>query len=106
MTYVMVDIESDGPIPGDYSMVCFGAVIVEPELRRTFYGKLKPISDKWIPEALKVSGFSREDVLGFDEPVDVMQRFETWLKDSISARPGTRTTRWTTPSETRKHSCT
>jgi len=27
MPYVMVDIESDGPIPGDYSMVCFGAVI-------------------------------------------------------------------------------
>src|SRR5262245_29323335 len=25
MPYVMVDIESDGPIPGDYSMVCFGA---------------------------------------------------------------------------------
>ena len=31
MPYVMVDIESDGPIPGDYSMICFGAVIVEPE---------------------------------------------------------------------------
>jgi len=31
MPYVMVDIESDGPIPGDYSMVCFGAVIVEPK---------------------------------------------------------------------------
>lgn len=30
MSYVMVDIEADGPIPGDYSMVCFGAVIVEP----------------------------------------------------------------------------
>lgn len=28
MTYVMVDIEADGPIPGDYSMVCFGAVLV------------------------------------------------------------------------------
>lgn len=25
----MVDIESDGPIPGDYSMICFGAVIVD-----------------------------------------------------------------------------
>ena len=24
----MVDIEADGPIPGDYSMVCFGAIIV------------------------------------------------------------------------------
>jgi hypothetical protein len=23
MSYIMVDIESDGPIPGDYSMVCF-----------------------------------------------------------------------------------
>ena len=32
MNYVMVDIESDGPIPGDYSMFCFGAVLVEPSL--------------------------------------------------------------------------
>ena len=45
MSCIMIDIESDGPIPGDYSMVCFGAIIVEPELKRTFYGKLKPISD-------------------------------------------------------------
>jgi len=50
--YVMVDIEADGPIPGDYSMVCFGAVIVEPALDQTFYGKLKPISEQFIPEAL------------------------------------------------------
>ena len=28
MTYIMVDVEADGPIPGDYSMVCFGAVVV------------------------------------------------------------------------------
>jgi hypothetical protein len=37
MSYVMVDVEADGPIPGDYSMVCFGAVVVEPSLSRTFY---------------------------------------------------------------------
>ncbi len=37
----MVDIEADGPIPGDYSMVCFGAIIVEPQLNRTFYGQLR-----------------------------------------------------------------
>jgi hypothetical protein len=48
----MVDIESDGPIPGDYSMVCFGAIVVEPSLGRTFYGKPEPISEQWIPEAL------------------------------------------------------
>jgi hypothetical protein len=37
MTYIMVDIEADGPIPSDYSMVCFGAIVVEPSLDRTFY---------------------------------------------------------------------
>ena len=66
MSYVMVDVESDGPIPGDYSMICFGAIVVEPSLERTFYGKLKPVSEKWISEALAVSGFTREETLGFD----------------------------------------
>jgi hypothetical protein len=28
----MVDVEADGPIRGDYSMVCFGAIVVEPSL--------------------------------------------------------------------------
>ncbi|MGZ8559156.1 MAG: hypothetical protein ACXWWC_12515 [Chitinophagaceae bacterium] len=60
MAYIMVDIESDGPIPGDYSMISFGAVLVDELLDKTFYGKLKPISDKFIPEALAVSGHSRK----------------------------------------------
>ena len=68
MTYIMVDVEADGPIPGDYSMVCFGAIVVEPSLDRTFYGRLKPISDKWIPEALQVSGFTREETLAVRRP--------------------------------------
>ena len=50
MPYVMVDIEADGPIPGDYSMISFGAVIVQPGLERTFYGRLKPISDRYFAE--------------------------------------------------------
>ncbi len=87
MTYIMVDIESDGPIPGDYSMVCFGAVVVEDALNRTFYGRLKPISDKWIPDALAVSGFTREETLGFDEPAQVMERFAGWLKENSKGRP-------------------
>lgn len=80
MSYIMVDIESDGPIPGDYSMVCFGAVVVEPGLERTFYGQLRPISEKFIPEALAVSGFTREQTLQFPEPVVVMQNFADWLR--------------------------
>jgi hypothetical protein len=79
MPYVMVDIEADGPIPGDYSMVCFGAVIVEPELNRTFYGQLKPVSDRFVPEALAVSGFTRDQTLAFDDPAEVMGRFREWI---------------------------
>ena len=76
----MVDVEADGPIPGDYSMVCFGAVVVEPSLDRTFYGRLRPVSEKWIPEALEVSGFSREESLAFPDPGKTMEEFEAWLK--------------------------
>lgn len=83
----MVDIESDGPIPGDYSMICFGAVVVEEGLTKTFYGQLKPISDKFIPEALAVSGFTREQTLAFDDPKSVMEKFAAWLKETVTDRP-------------------
>lgn len=86
MPYVMVDIESDGPIPGDFSMICFGAVIVEPGLERAFYGQLKPISDAFIPDALAVSGFSREQCLEFDDPKSVMEEFRNWLKSNCKGR--------------------
>ena len=87
MSYIMVDIEADGPIPGDYSMVCFGAIVVDPELSKTFYGKLKPISEKWEPEALKVSGFSREEILKFDNPTVVMESFDKWITENSKNRP-------------------
>ena len=79
--WVMVDVEADGPIPGDYSMVALGAIVVEPELSRVFYNKLKPISEKWISEALAVSGFTREQTLLFHEPYEVMVNFDHWLRD-------------------------
>jgi len=68
MSYVMVDVESDGPAPGLFSMVCFGAILVTPALDQTFYGQLAPISERWIPEALAISGFSREQHAGFRDP--------------------------------------
>ena len=79
MAYIMVDIEADGPIPSDYSMVSFAAVVVKPNLNQHFYAELKPISEYWIPEALAVSGYTREQTLLFDEPLLVMQRFSDWL---------------------------
>lgn len=83
----MVDIESDGPCPGMHSMVCFGAIIVENGLQRTFYAELKPVSDIYIPEALAISGFSREETLKFPDPRDAMQNFEIWLGQNINGRP-------------------
>lgn len=82
-----MDVESDGPIPGKYSMVCFGAVVVEPSLEKSFYGKVKPISQEWVSEALAVCGISREIHEGFDEPGATMERFATWLKENSDGRP-------------------
>ena len=44
MSYVIVDVESDGPIPAEFSMVSFGAVIFDELLNQTFYGRTRPIS--------------------------------------------------------------
>lgn len=75
----MVDIETDGPIPPDYSMISFGAVVVDNTLDKRFHGQLRPISEQWIPERLKISGFSRDETLKFDEPKQVMTDFNDWL---------------------------
>jgi DNA polymerase III epsilon subunit-like protein len=82
MTGIVVDVESDGQAPGLYSMVCFGAVIIEDPIVRTFYGTTAPISDQWEPQALAVSGFSREQHLAFDDPAVTMQRFADWLEEN------------------------
>jgi len=87
MAYIMIDIESDGPIPGDYSMISFGAILIDEQLDKTFYGRLKPISDKYIPEALAVSGHTREDTLSFDDPAQVMTEFKEWMERTCKDRP-------------------
>lgn len=87
MTYIMVDVEADGPIPGDYSLVSLGAIVVEPALDRTFYGQFRPISDQWIPEALSVSGHTREETETFGDPAKVMQKFADWIASVCRDRP-------------------
>ncbi len=87
MSVIVVDVESDGPIPGDYSMISFGAVVVDDVLDKTFYGQLKPISESYIEDALAVSGFSREETLGFNEPKVVMEEFKAWINTVSKSRP-------------------
>lgn len=87
MSYIIVDVEADGPIPHKYSMVSFGAVVLDHSMSRTYYGRVRPISEAWIPEALAVSGISREEHLAFEEPLTEMIRFRTWLTENSKGKP-------------------
>lgn len=88
MSLWSVDVESDGPCPGKHSMISFGMVRVDDNLDVAMGGRLKPISDIWIPEALAVSGFSREAVLEFDDPATVMQRAADFIAaNNVGDRP-------------------
>ncbi len=87
MPYFMVDVEADGPIPGDYSMISLGAVIVEPSLGRTFYATFRPISDRSVPESLAVAGFTREQTLQFDDPRASTEKFRDWVLANAKGRP-------------------
>ena len=79
MSYIVVDVEADGPCPGEYSMIILGAVLAQdPSI--SFYAKLHPISKQWKQEALAVSGFTRTDTMSFDDPWKVMEDFEKWIQ--------------------------
>ena len=75
--FVAFDVEADGPCPGLYSMVSLGLVdILDPA--RHFYAEIRPVADLWVPDALKVCGFSREQTLAFEEAGSAMKRLEKW----------------------------
>lgn len=77
--YIMVDVEADGPCPGLNSMVQIGAVLVDRSLRETFYGELRPISNVYEKEALKVIGITREQSEAYPDPTLTMQQMSDWL---------------------------
>jgi DNA polymerase III epsilon subunit-like protein len=87
MSMIVVDVEADGPAPQLYSMVSFGAVVVEPTLSMTFRAEVRPVSQRFLPEALAISGVTREQHLRFEEPGAVMERFERWVLASSKGRP-------------------
>lgn len=81
MGYFVIDVESDGPIPSDYSMICFGAVYVDDKLDQSFYGTTKPLpGSSWIKETLAISGISREEHEKFTDPVITMYEFSEWIQ--------------------------
>lgn len=78
--FISVDIESSGPIPGEYSMLSIGACLVDaPET--TFECTLKPLNRNAEPEALAVTGFILEELeLSGTKPQQAMTELELWVK--------------------------
>lgn len=78
--FVSVDVETAGPIPGEYSLLSIGACDVDNE-DRTFACELKPLNRNADPKALEVSGLSLEALerTGL-RPDHAMTRFGDWLK--------------------------
>jgi len=59
--YISIDVETAGPIPGEFSMLSLGACVVGDEVLR-FYAELHLINSNAIPKALEISGFTLEQM--------------------------------------------
>ncbi|UVK48893.1 3'-5' exonuclease (plasmid) [Mesorhizobium sp. AR07] len=77
--FVSVDVETAGPIPGEFSLLSIGACEVFAPTN-TFACELKPINRNADPKALEVSGLSLDELAraGLD-PSEAMRRFTDWL---------------------------
>lgn len=93
--YFSADIETDGPIPGPYSLLSFALVYAgrfdgtrfgrPASWERTFYRELRPISDSFEPEALRVNGLDRERLKREgDSPEQAMTDASEWIRSQAN----------------------
>jgi ribonuclease T len=82
-TYISVDVEAAGPVPGEYSLLSIGACIVG-DVDKNFYVELKPININFVQAAIDVAGFDLKalDRSGIDPP-DALRLFEEWLRSVV-----------------------
>lgn len=78
--FVSVDVETAGPIPGEFSLLSIGACLVS-EPGATFACELRPINQNADPAAMEVAGFSLDELQRRGlEPKEAMIRFGDWLE--------------------------
>ena len=88
--YFSADVETDGPIPGPFSMLSFALVYAgrfdggrferPANFDDAIYHELRPISDQYEPEALHVNGLDRERLCREGElPEKVMTDTSDWV---------------------------
>src|SRR5579859_2778343 len=89
--YFSADVETDGPIPGPFSILSFALVYAgsfdgrhfqRPDnYEQTLYKELKPISENFQPEALHVNGLDRARLcLEGEAPETAMAEACSWVK--------------------------
>lgn len=91
--YFSADVETDGPIPGPFSILSFALVYAgsfngvkfERPINQkpiAFYRELKPISRSFQEEALRVNGLDRERLIGSgEEPRQAMTEASRWVRE-------------------------
>jgi len=88
--YFSADVETDGPIPGPFSMLSLGLVVAgtfdgrvfsrPPDYGQTFYREIRPISDQFQPDALLVNGLDRDRLLSEGSlPEKAMNEAAEWI---------------------------
>ena len=94
--YFSADVETDGPIPGPFSMLSFAFVYAgrfdgksfqrpDPHHTSSFYRELKPISYDFQIEALKVNGLDRNRLIAEGhEPEVAMNEAYDWIRNLVS----------------------
>jgi 3'-5' exoribonuclease-like protein len=97
--YFSADVETDGPIPGPFSILSFALVFAgsfdgnrfhRPDnYKEMLYKELRPISENFEPEALRVNGLDRSRLCFEGEPPEkAMTEACRWVKRiARSAQP-------------------
>ena len=89
--YFSADVETDGSIPGPFSILSFAMVYAgafdgetfyrPPTYSERFYVELKPISDAFEPAALRVNGLDRDALIREgNDPHDAMDKAAAWVR--------------------------
>jgi len=95
--YFSVDIESDGPVPGSFSMLSFALVAVATFDGERFvrsdphaagrYWELQPISERFDPEALSINGLDRDRLRREGAaPAEAMREADRWVRRVADGR--------------------
>lgn len=83
--FISVDVETAGPIPGEFSMLSIGACVVSAPVQG-FECELKPINSNSVPEALEVTGMSLETLSKTGlEPPRAMAQFAEWISAVVGS---------------------